>query len=280
MTDVLQPFHTIELSDPAFERDGLRFATVKSAALRGRGDVSLWIPQVPVIGTLLILLHGVYGSHWSWSQKAGAHLIAQRMITAGEIAPMVIAMPSDGLWRDGSGYLRWPEPGPNVERWIINEVPEIARLAAPALVPDARIAIAGLSMGGFGALRLGAKYPLRFCAIAAHSAITEINDIGPFVEEPLSEYSACAPREELTALYWMRRNRAVLPPLQFDCGLDDPLLGSNRRLAEALRANDIPHTFTVHRGAHCWPYWQQHLPNTLRHVDRQSNPGMPTRGTR
>lgn len=280
MTDLLQRFHTIELSDPAFERDGLRCAMVKSAALRRRGDVSLWIPQAPAIGTLLILLHGVYGSHWSWAFKAGAHLIAQRMIASGEIEPLVIAMPSDGLGRDGSGYLRWPEPGPDVERWIVEEVPAIARHAAPALVPEARIAIAGLSMGGFGALRLGAKYPDRFCAIAAHSAITDVDELASFVEEPLSDYLACAPRDELSALYWMRKNKAALPPLQFDCGLDDPLLESNCRLADALNAEGIPHRFSMHPGGHDWPYWQHHFADTLRHVDRQSNPQHWIQGTR
>jgi putative tributyrin esterase len=280
LTNLRQHFHTLELSDPAFERDGLRCVTVKSVALGRRGDVCLWIPQAPAIGTLLILLHGVYGSHWSWSLKAGAHLIAQRMIMSGEIEPLVIAMPSDGLGRDGSGYLRWPEPGANVERWIVEEVPAIARLAAPALVPNARIAIAGLSMGGFGALRLGAKYPDHFCAIAAHSAITDIDDLASFVEEPLSDYLACAPHEELSALYWMRKNSAVLPPVQFDCGLDDPLLESNCRLANALSAEGIPHQFTKHPGGHDWPYWQQHLADTLRHVDRQSNPQKWIQGTR
>lgn len=55
-------FHTVELSDPAFEREGLRHATVKSRALGRRGDVTLWVPRAPRIGGLLILLHGVWGS--------------------------------------------------------------------------------------------------------------------------------------------------------------------------------------------------------------------------
>lgn len=233
-------FRTVKTSDPASERDGLRLATVKSRALGRRADVSFWVPQAERVGMLLILLHGVYGSHWVWSQKGGAHRTAQRLLDEGAIAPMVIAMPGDGLEPDGSGYLTWPG-GCDVERWIVEEVPELAGIAAPALEPGARIAIAGLSMGGYGALRLGAKYASRFSAIAPHSAIVNADDLAEFVQEPISEYLACAPREELDAAYWIERHRDALPPVQFDCGLDDALLASNRRLHRKLTVAGIVH---------------------------------------
>lgn len=260
-------FRTVEISDPAFEHEGLRSVTVKSPALGRRADATVWVPTAERIGTLLILLHGVYGSHWVWSGKAGAHRTAQGMLTAGEIAPMVIAMPSDGLSRDGSGYLSWPG-AEDVERWIVQEVPALARLAAPSLLPNAKIAIAGLSMGGYGALRLGAKYASRFSAISAHSAITRIDDMPSFVEEPLSEYLQCAPSEELSAHLWLVRHRDRLPPLRFDCGHGDKLLEANRDLHRDLTRDKIPHEYTEYSGGHGWSYWQQHVPETLRFVDR------------
>lgn len=258
-------FRTVEFSDPAWEQDGLRSVTVKSRALGQRADVSVWVPQAAQIYTLLILLHGVHGSHWVWSQKAGVHKTAQRMLSAGEITPMVIAMPSDGLGRDGSGYLTYPY-GEDVERWIVEEVPAIARLAAPSLHPDARISIAGLSMGGYGALRLGAKYPHRFMAISAHSSITDISEMRLFVEEPLDEYLMCASREELSALYWLRKHHERLPKLRFDCGVDDALIAGNRALHKALEADGIAHFYEEFDGGHQWPYWQQHVEETLRFV--------------
>ncbi len=278
MTD---PFHTVELSDPVFEQEGLRQATAKSRALSRRADVSFWVPPgVERIDTLLLLLHGVYGSHWVWSLKAGAHRTAAALLAAGAIAPMVIAMPSDGLERDGSGYLHWPadegKAEVNVERFLLEEVPALAELAAPALAPGYKIAIAGLSMGGYGALRLGAKFPQRFCAISAHSAITTSEDMVPFVEEPIEEYLACAPAQELDAMFWLARNAPFLPPLRFDCGLSDPLLAGNRRLHEALDRHSIAHTYEEFAGGHDWPYWQLHLKETLLHADRHSR-GVHTR---
>ncbi len=260
-------FRTVEMSDPAFELEGLRFATVKSPALRRRGDVCLWVPDAREIGTLLILLHGVYGSDWAWAFSAGAHRTAQRMLAAGEIAPMVIAMPSDGLCRDGSGYLTHPH-GEDVERWIVEEVPAIARMAAPALRPDGRIAIAGLSMGGYGAIRLGARRAERFSSISAHSAVTDIDQMQGFVEEPLEDYLACAPREELSALYWLRRNRDRLPKLRFDCGRSDPLIEDNRALHSALDREGIEHTYEEFAGGHDWSYWRGHVASTLRFANQ------------
>src|SRR3546814_20544624 len=94
--------------------------TVKSASLGARADISLFVPDcvagladVPIV----ILLHGVYGSHWAWALKGGAHLTAQRLIDEDTIPPLVLAMPSDGLWGDGSGYV--PHRTRDFERWIV-----------------------------------------------------------------------------------------------------------------------------------------------------------------
>lgn len=268
MTDAvasLAAFHTLELSDPALEQEGLRMATVKSRALGRRADVSLWVPRVDNVDTLLILLHGVYGSHWVWPLKAGAHRIAQKLLQAGRVRPMVLAMPSDGLARDGSAYLHHPH-AEDAERWILEEVPAIAQLAAPALKRIPRMAIAGLSMGGYGALRLGAKYPDRFCAISAHSAITDIAEMGLFTEEPVSEYAAAGSPDDLSPLRLLLHNRDRLPPVRFDCGTDDPLLKGNRRLHAELEQAAIPHLYQEFHGGHTWSYWQEHLADTLTWV--------------
>jgi putative tributyrin esterase len=260
-------FRTIELSDPALESEHLRHVTVKSTALRRRGDVTLWVPPSAKLDTLLILLHGVYNSHWAWSMKGSAHRVAQRLMDAGDISPMAIAMPSDGLGRDGTAYLTFPS-GPDVEKWIVDEVPAIAQLAAPNLSSNAKIAIGGFSMGGYGALRLGAKFPDRFRSISAHSAITDIQEMSQFVEEPLGDYLGCCPVEELSTIYWLRKNRDRLPRLRFDCGVDDLLIGGNRSLHHALEADGIPHTYEEFAGGHEWSYWQEHVASTLRFANQ------------
>src|SRR5215207_499714 len=100
-------FRTVEVSDAAYEQEGLRFITAKSRHLKGRGDVCLFVPGEAGVQPSLpvtILLHGVYGSAWNWPLKTGVHRMAAEMIGKGLLAPMVLAMPSDGLWGDGSAY--------------------------------------------------------------------------------------------------------------------------------------------------------------------------------
>ena len=95
-------FRTIQLSDPAFEADSLRFMTVKTPNLQGRGNICLFVPRTTAMRSLpiYILLHGVYSSAWCWALKGGAHVVANRLIGENKIEPAIIAMPSDGLWGD------------------------------------------------------------------------------------------------------------------------------------------------------------------------------------
>ena len=255
-------FRTLEVSDPRFDRNGLQHITVKSAHLRGRGDISLFTPAGITADTrlpLLILLHGVYGSHWAWAMKGGAHITAQALIDAGSIPPLLIAMPSDGLWGDGSGYL--PHLQQNFEKWIVEDVPQAILEVSPHAQASSPLLIAGLSMGGWGALRLGAKYPDRFQAISAHSAITRWEEMQPFVEEDIDQIPV--KKEEKTIFQMLQAKRSLLPPLRFDCGLEDPLLSGNRKLHQELTQAGIPHVYEEFAGGHEWPYWEKHLEKTL-----------------
>ena len=254
-------FRTTEISDPAFESDNLRFITVKSPNLGGRGDICLFIP--PGITTtnlpFVTLLHGVYGSAWIWSQKAGVHRTALRMIKSGEIPPMVIAMPSDGLRGDGSGYL--PHRTQNFESWIADDVPAAVMENILQVSGTSTRFIAGLSMGGYGALRIGAKYPERYAGISGHSSITEVTQMARFVEEPLATYETDFNSSVHQTILGAG---AMLPPLRFDCGVADELIDANRTLHEQLNAAGVPHTYEEFPGGHEWPYWAEHIADTLR----------------
>jgi putative tributyrin esterase len=252
----------IEASDPRFEVDGIRLLTVNSGALGGRGDVSLFVPdgaegeaQLPIV----LLLHGVYGSHWAWFANGGAHRTARRLTAAGAIRPMVLACPSDGLWRDGSGYL--DHAGGAFETWIVRDVVAAVRGFLGLRPRTSPLFVAGLSMGGFGALRLGAKHADVFAGISAHSSITRIEEMALFVREMPSV--GAVPPGELDVLRWMELRGPDLPPLRFDCGTDDPLLAGNRRLHEALFAAGVAHQYDEFPGGHGWEYWEAHLSDSL-----------------
>jgi putative tributyrin esterase len=269
------PFRTLELSDPAIDPRGLRFATVKSAALRQRADVTLWLPlgadqhsDLPVA----ILLHGVYGSHWAWALNGDAHGTAGRLIEAGAIPPMALLMPSDGLWGDGSGYVRHRDQ--DFEAWIVEELPALAAAAAPGCSADSPLLLAGLSMGGFAALRLAGKHPGRFRAVAAHSAMTELAQYDALLAESREAWRPDA--RDASALVALE-SATRLPPLRFDCGRDDAFIEANRALHAALDARRIAHQYAEHEGGHDWSYWSRHLEDTLRFFGAALGHTPPTR---
>lgn len=259
-------FRTLELSDPALTPPGYTFATVKSAALGRRGDVTIYAPSgTTSTSPVVVLLHGVYGSHWAWAFRGGAGQVIDSLIDAGQMRPMVLAMPSDGLWGDGSGYV--PHGKADYERWIIEEVPEIVRQVMGSSDAPSPLFVAGLSMGGFGALRLAGRYPERLAGVSAHSAITDLVQMDALIEEPRSGWGER--EEDRSVLCALLQSRAALPPLRFDCGVDDALLADNRLLHQALDAARIAHLYEEFPGGHEWPYWNRHLADSLRFFEQQ-----------
>lgn len=255
-------FRTIEKSNPEFESNHLSFITVKTKNLKGRGDICLFVPPLEGLKDipLLILLHGVYGSAWVWSQKAGVHLTAWDMIQKKELEPMAIAMPSDGLWGDGSGYL--PHSDYDFEKWIVEDVINAVIENVEAISGKSDLFISGLSMGGFGALRLGIKYSDKFKAVSAHSSITEIGQMPLFVEESLKDYEQRNKQEE-SVLEMALNKKEYLPKLRFDCGTEDLLINHNRFLHDQLNNAQIVHEYEEFPGGHEWSYWQKHIKDSL-----------------
>lgn len=259
----MSKFRTTEINENLFPSEGLKFITIKSDNLKGRGDICVYVPKNAEGNNLPIvtLLHGVYGSAWVWALKGGAHISLQEMIDGGEVQNMILAMPSDGLWGDGSGYLE--HGGRNYEKWITEDVPTAIIENIPEASNNSPQFIGGLSMGGYGALRLGTKYPDQYKAISAHSAITKFEDLSLFVEEPLTNYQVTS-QKDLDVLDCIFSNKDQIPPLRMDCGISDFLLPQNRELNKSLKEHDIPHQYFEFEGGHEWTYWQEHIKDSFR----------------
>ncbi len=257
-------FFTVEFSDPRFEQNNLRQITVKSSHLQGRGDITVFIPpNIEDLKSLplVILLHGVYGSHWAWTQKGGVHETALKMIEDDTIAPMILAMPSDGLWGDGSGYLGHQEQ--NFEKWIVEDVPQAIKECTHFVDNDSPIFISGLSMGGYGAMRLGAKYSNVFRAFTGLSSVTTFQEMAQFLENnEITKLSNNVNQPE-NILDIILQNKSKILPFRFDCGIDDILIESNRLLHNQLKINNIPHTYEELSGKHEWEYWEENIKKTL-----------------
>jgi S-formylglutathione hydrolase FrmB len=129
-------------------------------------------------------------------------------------------------------------------------------------VDPQRIYVTGLSMGGYGALRLGAKYPQVFQGFSGLSSITQFEQMAQFVSN-FAQLQKDA-LEQDGVLEWLVKNRTQLPPFRFDCGSEDILIDANRQLHAALIQQGIAHVYEEFPGGHEWPYWELHLEDSLK----------------
>lgn len=256
-------FRTIEITDDDLRHEGRVDATVFSAALGRRVDCTFWVPdRHGVTLPLVVLLHGVYGSHWAWWGRGGARKAAADLIAAGRIPPCVLAMPSDGLIGHGSGYVA--QPGADVPAWILDEVPALASIVEPAVDALAPLALVGLSMGGFGALRLAAAHESgRVAAAVGLSSITALDQMSTFGVDPLPAVTGPTDRSVIEAI---DARTMALPPMRLACGRDDLLIDHNRLLHRALGDRGIAHDWIEDEGGHEWGYWRRNLPSALEFV--------------
>ncbi len=260
----MSKFFTTEISSPENEFDGLRFITVKSKALKRRADITVYVPanvNVNISLDVVILLHGVYGSHWAWAMNAGVHKTASRLIEQSRMRPMVLVMPSDGLYGDGSGYL--PHQTEDYEKWITEDVVAVVKEQIAGVNDKSNFFITGLSMGGYGALRLGARYPSVFRSFSGLSSITEFSQLALFLEDGEYKKIGDLVLKQENVLDCLLSNREKLPHFYFDCGTEDILIEFNRKLHQDLVDNNILHTYVEHPGSHQWIYWQSHIEDSL-----------------
>ncbi|MBK8503905.1 MAG: prolyl oligopeptidase family serine peptidase [Saprospiraceae bacterium] len=262
-------FEHSSITDVNYAPPGVTFLSLKSSNLFGRGGVSVYVPpsavgkkNVPYV----ILLHGVYGSHFSWLYQAGVHLVLEQMIFEKKIDPFILVMPSDGLTGDGSGYL--PHLEKNHEKWIVEDVISAIHYHFEEIAEQSLAFISGLSMGGYGALRLGMKYHEIFKGISAHSSITDLDDLQTFIDEdsrgPLSDDTI----RQSAILTNAIKYQATLPPLRFDCGADDRLIESNRKLHQQLSDAGIEHIHEEFEGIHNYEYWTKHIADSFAYFQQ------------
>jgi putative tributyrin esterase len=176
--------------------------------------------------------------------------------------PLIVVMPSGGnsWWSNISpGSKDDPVYALNYEDYLVQDlwthVNDTFSVRA-----GVRWAIGGLSMGGFGAIRLGLKYPDKFCSIYAHSSVIpnaqELDEWIPLVSPEQ--------RADMDCYRWAeKRMPGDLPRLGFDCGVGDFLVEHNRRYHIHLERLGLPHAYAEYPGGHDWDYWDLYVREAL-----------------
>lgn len=217
---------------------------------------------------VLYLLHGLSGHYSDWVTHANvADYAAQyRMI-------VVTPEGNNGWYTDSAGVAT-----DKYESYILKElIPDVQKRYRTIEARYGR-AVAGLSMGGFGALKFGLKSPDTFVFVASLSgalaapAWTE-DDLKNLKSIRDSVFSVFGPAGSETRkandIYEIVRGSSAarvagLPYLYLDCGTEDFLSGSNQQFAALLREKKIPHEYRELPGDHNWAYWDQQVRGVLQ----------------
>lgn len=190
---------------------------------------------------VVLQLHGYFGTHTDW-------LYASNLLRHAASYPFIIVLPSG----ENSWYQNL-NPAMRYETFIVQDLWE--HVHRTFQVRSGPWAIGGLSMGGYGALRLGCKYPGQFASIYAHSSAFPVEGEEPpvfFGEDP-NVYDVV---ERMTA-------SAGRPVIGFDCGTEDQFIQQNRRMHGHLEKLGVAHTYAEYPGGHTWDYWDAHVPTAL-----------------
>jgi S-formylglutathione hydrolase FrmB len=224
---------------------------------------------------VLYLLHGLTDDHRAWVDKGRVQQVADRLISSGEIEPMVIVMPeaggtpADKVW---NGY--FDMPGWNYETFFFKEFMPYIEKEFRVYSDKQHRAIAGLSMGGGGSLAYCQKHPELFCACYAFSAWLDA-EIPDTDQTPATKTGLLtkAVHDNSCIRFVEQADKTVAERLRslkwfVDCGDDDFLLESNENFHRAMRHKGIPCEFRVRNGGHNWEYWHTGLYLCLPFVSR------------
>ncbi len=260
--------------------EGLRFP---SAILGKDVNYAVYLPpdyaaserRYPVV----YLLHGYTDNESAWIQFGEVNEAADRAIAVREIPPMIIVMPDAGV----TWYINDYQSKVRYEDMFFQEfIPHIDETYRTRPQKEFR-GVAGLSMGGWGALVCSMRHPDVFAACAAFSAaIRTDEDFMSMGDKNYAEKQSPvfgphpAGQARLTPHYQSHSPIDLARALSIetltkvryylDCGDDDDLLKGNAALHIILSDRKIPHEFRVRDGGHTWEYWRTGIVHGLKFI--------------
>jgi enterochelin esterase-like enzyme len=200
---------------------------------------------------LLVFLHGAGGSNASF---LGNQAVLSTLTQLGDEAPVMAFPDGEESWWHKRSSGDW-------SRYVVGEViPAVSRRLG---TDPRRVAIGGISMGGFGAYHLGLQNPGRFCAVGGHSSglWLDRSEEYPGAFDDQSDYE----RNDVLAAVESDPNAFGPTPVWNDYGDRDWFVPGNAAFVAALeRSTTTPLTTHVWPGGHDSAYWDAHWPEYLR----------------
>jgi len=206
---------------------------------------------------VLYLLHGLSDDHTAWIRRTSIERYVENL-------PLMIVMPSaDRSWYTDSVS----SPTSAYETFIIRDLIGFVDRSFNTRKNRYGRAIAGLSMGGYGAFKLALKHPDIFCAAASLSGALIVGERFDENEQRHREmhliFGETVPESEDIWVLAQHVHKGFPMALWMNCGTEDFLIDQNRRMHEHLTALGVPHHYSEHIGTHTWDYWDARIQEAL-----------------
>jgi S-formylglutathione hydrolase FrmB len=227
-----------------------------------RAQIGVAAVSAPDAGwPVLYLLHGLSDDHSAWVRYTSI----ERYATSAGLAVVMPAAGRSYYTDEAHGHRYWT--------WISEELPE--RVGEMFRLSRRRedTYVAGLSMGGYGALKLGLTHPERYAAVASLSGAVDVRAV--MARPEWSEIrkrvfddsvGADADLHELLA----RADARTIPPLYLGCGTEEELLlGTLTPLVDAARAAGVEVTTDFRPGVHEWGLWDAMIRDVIAWLPRR-----------
>lgn len=208
---------------------------------------------------VLYLLHGLWGSENDW-------LALTNVADQVKALPLIVVMPqADDSWYVNSAT----RPEAKYEDYVFGDlVQEIESRYRAEKDRNSRF-VAGLSMGGYGALKEGLKRPHQVSVVGAFSAVfnaargVRLDIKTPEIAFGSADSATRKENDDLTLLG--KADPLSLPYIFVMTGLDDPLvLRDNRDFINVAQVMGVRYEYHEVPGKHDWPFWQRSLEAFLR----------------
>ena len=201
------------------------------------------------------LLHGLSDDHTIWQRRTSIERYVQGL-------PLIVVMPNGGR-----GFYTDAAQGFAYEKAIAEDLVGYVDRMFHTQAERAGRCIGGLSMGGYGAVRLALRRPDLFASANSHSGAmnfghTVRKDEGGEFRRVLGEKPEGGPNDLYALAAGLKRDE--LPALRIDCGTEDFLIEHNREFHAHLQKLGIDHEYEEFPGAHEWGYWDTHVQAALR----------------
>ena len=202
----------------------------------------------------LYLLHGLSDDHSIWLRRTSIERYAADY-------GVCIVMPCGA-----KSFYTDMKHGMKYFSYITEELPRI--VSEFLKVSDKRedTYIAGLSMGGYGALKAALKKPEVFCAAAGLSSVADIKN-GMFDDVLVSVFGEelnIPDEEDLFFLAEKTNSNPLKPKIFMGVGTEDSLYDSNIRLKERFEQLDYDFTYRESSGTHSWAFWDEYIQHVIK----------------